>query len=310
MRKWIAFRPLRSRRKISAPTFGAKPSEWRGTRKAHTRLRRLREQFRLVLISLCLSLISLPALAAFEGELNFQIASTGTGKGKVDGTVKALVSKNGWRSEMNMAARGQRIRLLMIGKSSEKKIVYLVNESLKKYARMDINKMQQWTGKQDHREYAVKKKGKARVAGFACDEVEITEKNGDAKIDACIAKNLFRSEMTQLFQQDQHAQGWMRDLKKVGIEGAPIRMVVRSKKQPTIVTTTKLVKARKYQVPPSMFEVPAGYQQASALEVFAQTGPQAAQMKAASEQMQRAMKNMSPEQRKMIEEMMKRTRSK
>jgi len=66
----------------------------------------------------------------------------------------------------------------------------------------------------------------------------------------------------------------------------------------------ELTSAKPQKVPASMLAVPAGYQETGLAAVFA-SPEQARQLEEGMKQMEQQMKDMTPEQRKQMEDMMK-----
>ena len=105
-------------------------------------------------------------------------------------------------------------------------------------------------------------------------------------------------------QKESYDEWWDKAAKKAGIHGYPMRIIAK-----TAAGKEKhrfeVVKVERRKVPASAFEVPAGYRQGGIVDVMAQTPEQQRQIEEAQRQAAEAMKNMSPEQRQMVEEMMK-----
>ena len=78
----------------------------------------------------------------------------------------------------------------------------------------------------------------------------------------------------------------MKALKDARAEGFFVKMVTREKGKTEPLTTMELTKAEKKSLPASMFEVPTGYAKQEGM-------------------MGAAMENLTPEQKKQMEEMMK-----
>jgi hypothetical protein len=97
----------------------------------------------------------------------------------------------------------------------------------------------------------------------------------------------------------------MKALRDAGAEGFFVKMVTREKGKTEPLTTMELTKAEKRSLPGSLFEIPPGYtKQEGMLGAAGVMSPEAA------EQMKKAMENLTPEQRKQMEEMMKRQQAK
>src|SRR5262249_46006867 len=108
---------------------------------------------------------------------------------------------------------------------------------------------------------------------------------------------LFR-ECMRRNRQSADVLGMMKALKEAGVEGFLAKMISRDPKTGAPATTMELVKAEKRPVAASMFEIPAGYKkQAGSLGM--QPLPQEHQ-----DTINKAMERLTPEQRKMLENLM------
>ena len=106
--------------------------------------------------------------------------------------------------------------------------------------------------------------------------------------------------MRGLMSRGQGDEGLFPALREVGADGFIVKMVTKDKAG-SVQSTMELTKVEKRSVPASMLEIPPGYtKQEGMMGMAGMVSPEA------SEQMRKAMENMTPEQRKQIEEMMKR----
>ena len=256
------------------------------------------------------------AKAQFEGVAEMKISTTGAGHDQMtmNGSGKTYISKTGWRSEIEMqnpemaaATGGKPFRMVMFGKLAEPDIAYSINDAMKTYAVINTKEMRDLAGKIEKKEkkFSVTKLGKDSVAGLPCENVRVTEDQGKQEIEACVSKEFLSGDWLRAMQRGGRGGDWMKALKDSGIEGYPVRMAMTMKDQPGVKTTMEITKVDRRSVPASMFAVPPGYKETSMMGNFAQTPEQAKQMEDAQKQLQKAMENMTPEQRKMIEEMMK-----
>ncbi len=248
------------------------------------------------------ALLALPLAAAaqWEGVLDMKL----TGK-DTSGSAKAFVGKPGGRFEMNMTSTqaqqmGQGgIKMVVLSKTAEPGISYMINDAQKSYARIDVNEMQKNLPKSEQdKKWTVKRLGSDSVAGYACEKALLAQEGGTSENEVCVSKEILGGAgMLGAGRRDASSQSLEKAMKANGLEGMPIRMVVREKGKPEAMVTWELVKAEKRPLPASTFEVPAGYKETSMMGTMMSPEQQ--------KQMDDAMKNMSPEQRKMIEEMMK-----
>jgi len=258
----------------------------------------VKKTFRLALAAL----LSLPLAAAaqWEGALEMKI----TGK-DVDGTSKALVGKAGARMQMEMrnaqlekAGQGT-VKMTVLSRAAEPGVSYLINDAQKSYARIDLKEMEEMVPKAEReRKWTVKRLGAGRVAGYACERALLAQEGSDTEQEVCVSREIFGSAgLFSAGRRDASSQGLEKALKANGLEGMPIRMVVRPKGKDDAQMTMELVSAEKRNLPASTFQVPAGYRETSMMGTMMSPEQQ--------RQIDDAMKNLSPEQRKMIEEMMK-----
>jgi len=268
---------------------------------------------------LALALSALPALAQFEGVIEMKME--GGGKAGMSGTGKTFISKSAWRSEMEMtsaemksnpetakALGGQTaFRLVVLGKVSEPGISYMINDRTKTFARIDSAEMTKNLPKDAESKWSVKRLGKDHVAGLACENVKAVEAGKPAEYELCVTKEIASGEWMRALQGQQRRAGglWMKALKDAGVEGFPIRMVMKESETGPVTMKMEATKVERRSLPGSLFEIPPGYKETSMMGTMAQSPEQVKQMEAAQKQMQEAMEKMTPEQRKQMEEMMK-----
>lgn len=251
-------------------------------------------------ISLAALAAALPAAAQFEGVVEMKIAMQ-----KANGTAKAWVSKVGSRSEMEIAAPEMKqagmgtFKLTTLVRFAEPGKSYVLNDARKTYAVVDASSASDARGKKAREEtYVVKKLGPDSVAGFSCQNVLVTERDAAGREqELCVSTGILGS--TSWFSSGRGeryaSEGMMKAIHDAGVEGYPIRMVMREKGAEAV--RMELVKATKQSVPASTFEIPPGYAEESLVGTM--MSPEAAK------QMEDALSKVPPEQRKMIEEMMK-----
>jgi hypothetical protein len=248
------------------------------------------------------ALLALPLAAAaqWEGALEMKI----TGK-DVNGTSKALVGKAGARMQMEMtnpqlkqAGQGS-MKMTILSRAAEPDVSYIINDAQKSYARIDLKEMEAMIPKSEReKKWTVKRLGSDKVAGYGCERALLAQEGSDTEQEVCVSKEIFGSAgLFSAGRRDPSSQGLEKALKANGLDGMPIRMVVREKGEAEAQMTMELVSAEKRSLPASTFQLPAGYTETSMMGTMMSPEQQ--------KQMDDAMKNLSPEQRKMIEEMMK-----
>ena len=247
-----------------------------------------------------LLVLPLSAAAQWEGVLDMKIS----GK-DMNGSSKALIGKAGARMQIEMTnaqlqqAEGGGMKMVVLTRTAEPDISYMINDAQRSYARIDVKEMQKSLPRSEQdKKWTVKRLGPDSVAGFACQKALVAEEGGTSENEVCISKEILGpASMFNSGRRGGGGQGLEIALKANGLEGMPIRMVMREKGKPEASMTWELVKAEKRPLPASTFEVPVGYKETSIMGTMMSPEQQ--------KQMDDAMKNMSPEQRKMIEEMMK-----
>jgi hypothetical protein len=233
--------------------------------------------------------------ADFEGVLTFKMT------GKTSGTMRALVSKAGMRVEADMqappelqrAGMGKTVRMVTIMRLAEPNTVYLLHPEQKTYFVAE-NDSDDARSEEDEETYTVKRTGKDRVAGLSCEKATLTSEDGE-RTDLCITNEL-RGESTWMRAfSDREEDGIYRALRKAGLVGFPVRWSSEG-------MTMELTAHEKRSLPASTFAIPAGYKKTE--NPFGL--PEAEMSRLMQESMKEGMKDLSPEQRKQLEEMMKR----
>lgn len=246
------------------------------------------------------ALLSLPLAAAAQWEGSFDMKISGK---DVTGSAKALVGKAGSRMQMEMtplAAKGAGgMKMTVISRTAEPGISYVVNDEHRSYARIDVKEMEKQVPAQEReRKWTVKRLGPDRVAGYACERAILAQEGGETENEVCVTKEL--GGTAGLFNTGRRSGSGMeieKTLRANGLDGMPVRMIIRKKGDAEATMTWELVRAEKRPIPASTFEVPAGYKETSMMGTMMSPEQQ--------KQIDDAMKNMTPEQRKMIEQMMK-----
>jgi hypothetical protein len=250
------------------------------------------------LVTLAALALADPARADFEGLLVSKMS------GEMSGTGRTWISKQGIRSEMEMqvpeahraAAGRSQVHMVTIIKAAEPNRFYLVNEDQKSYQVFE-NKPGEHGGGDDAK-YTVKRLGKAKVAGFSCEDVSVTSEQGQ-EFEMCLTSELMGgSEWLRALEMrsEDRGRGLFKALRTAGVKGYPIRWTTKGK-DGRGAFAMELVSAERRSVPASTFAVPAGYTKTESMMPMSNARMQ--------KQMEEAMKNMSPEQRKQMREMMK-----
>lgn len=249
------------------------------------------------------ALAAAPAFAQFEGEIDMKI----TGQGGMTGTGKVLVSKVGSRTEMDMQTPNMPMHMVTLMKFSAPDVMYLINDKAKTYGEIDVKKTRESAAKvkAEQEAYSVKVLGSEKILGYSTKHVLLSRRGDRSEMEVWTTKDLMglsyetmRGLMRRGSGQDDGSM--MKALKDAGADGFFVKMVTRDKGNAEPLTTMELTKAEKRSLPASTFEIPPGYtKQEGMMGTAAVVSPEAA------EQMRKAMENMTPEQRKQLEEMMK-----
>lgn len=253
---------------------------------------------------LLLLIVARPAFAEFEGYMKMKMTMKESA-----GTMQGHISSVGVRTEVEMKVPqmgDMPVKMTMLMKFSNPDVVYLLNDAAKTYAEINAKEAGNAGKNRPEKEYTVKKLGKEKVAGYTCEHLLLTAKDG-GETEVWTTKDLvdlaiFREHMRR-GRQGADMQGIMKALKEAGADGFIAKMITRDQKTGAPVVTLELVKAEKRAVAASMFELPAGYKKQEGM-----LGMMPGMMPLSQEQhetVKKAMEKLTPEQRKMLEEMMK-----
>lgn len=248
-------------------------------------------------------LLAPAARAEFEGVVEGRLT------GVMPGTFRAQVGKAGIRSEVEMdtaaAARGGKLppgmsgqmKRVTIQRRAEPRKVYILDAEHKSYTVLDTGEVAESAKGMPREEYTVKKLGKDKVAGFACEKVLAKgEKSGEMEL--CLTSDLAPEWARSALEDGRGAGGLLAALRQAGVQGYPVRW---KKEDPRGSMTMELTSAKRQPVPASAFELPAGYQEQKGMPGM----PPGMGGGEAQKQLEEAMKRLSPEQRKQMEQMMK-----
>lgn len=257
-----------------------------------------------ILAAALLAAVAPAAHAQFEGVVEMKM----TGPRGSSGTMTSLVGRPGARMEMNMSlgAEGAKagmssMKMVMLMKYANPDVLYAINDERHAYSEMNVKEMaaraREMEGSRDPETFTVKKIGSDRVAGYACQNAHVTGSRGtDAEM--CIATDILGlTQFAAKMNRGRNQDGLFKALKDQGLDGYPVRMIMKERGEQV---RWELVRAERKSLPGSTFEIPAGYQKDESLG-----GMGAALPAGAAKAMEDALKNMTPEQRRQFEEMMK-----
>lgn len=260
---------------------------------------------RIALVALAAAVFSFPAGGAeFEGMIESKMSMQGGGASG-GGTMKVWVSRPGTRMEMEMGAEGAGMKMATVVLRAKPGVAYLVNDAKKTYSEIDTAKNAS-PARADEETFTVKKLGSEKVSGFDCAHSLIKGSKG-SEFEVWSTKDLGSGSEYWASQRGASRSSLARAMKEASVEGWPVKTVHRSGE---MTTTMELVRADRKAVPASLFDL-TGYQKSQETGYGAATSQmqlspeQQKKMDAARRQQEEALKNLPPEQRKQIEEMMK-----
>jgi Spy/CpxP family protein refolding chaperone len=259
------------------------------------------------LVAALLAVLAAPVAGAeFEGMLETKISVQGSGVAS-GGTSRIWVSRLGMRMEMEIGAGGQGMKMTTLVLRSKPGLAYMVNDARKTYSEVDTTNSPE-ASRTEEETYSVRKLGSERIAGFDCTHV-LVKGNKGSEFEIWSTKDLGSGSDYWASQRSSRSRSTLaKALQEASADGWPVKSVHRSGSE--MATTSELVKAERKAVPASLFDL-SGYAKS------AETGPggmsgqmqlspeRQKQVDAARRQQKEALKNMTPEQRKQVEEMMK-----
>jgi len=266
------------------------------------------------ILLLALSSAAEPPPSPFEGILEMNIVafwgSESTGK------VRVAVSRWGIRTEWeirNAAVEketgGEPIRLVLIRRTDDPGQIYFVNAKTRAFAVADDRELAEFVGKRRRtattpsQAFLVERQGKKSVAGFPCERVRITNVRIGLDMDACFLQGSLPDESLRSMPGDFRSEDWVKAARDAGVEGYPIQFDVRQngKTQLAVEPVRFVIEA----VPKSLFRIPDGYKQASLTAAVAQTPKDIKVVEEGQREMEQALREMTPEDRRRMEEILK-----
>ncbi|MBK6403722.1 MAG: DUF4412 domain-containing protein [Holophagales bacterium] len=154
------------------------------------------------------------------------------------------------------------MKMVVLSRTAEPDISYMINDAQKSYARIDVKEMQKSLPKAEQdKKWTVKRLGPDSVAGFACQKALVTQEGETSENEVCISKDILGpASMFNSGRRGAGGQGLEVALKANGLEGMPIRMIMREKGKAEASMKWELVNAEKRSLPASTFEVPGRLQ--------------------------------------------------
>lgn len=245
-----------------------------------------------------------PVAAGFEGALDMTM-TTKDGRG----TLKGLVSGVGMRVEVEARTPqlgDATLQMTLLMQWHNPQVVSLLNKATKTYTELTPQDTARGMRPRPDKEYTVKKLGKEKVAGYTCERLLLTAQDGSTA-EVWTTKELV--DLTPLRDFMQHNRqsavlmGVMKALKEANAEGFVAKAIVKEPPATEPALTLTLVKAEKRAVDASVFTVPAGYKkQEGMLGMLPGMLPLPLEHQ---QTIQNALENLSPEKRRMLENLLR-----
>jgi hypothetical protein len=207
-----------------------------------------------------LAALLVPTLAAasapFEGVLVGRMYGP-----HATGVSRALVSPDGLRNEMELAAPAPRppgagrVRVVSLYRSAEPDRVYVLDPERKTYG---VDPVRRAGGRE--RRWKVVRSGRGEVAGVACEKAVLTSVEGD-RIETCVSTEIGRGARWLAAMQEGDAgagAGSSTALAAAGLTGFPLRWILQAKGGSTALAL-EVTAVERRAVPPASFAVPEGF---------------------------------------------------
>jgi hypothetical protein len=252
-------------------------------------------------LALALCLAAVPALA-FEGVIETKMTmNRSKGDGAPEGTptsfggTGAITLKGlNMRMEQQVNIPGMIDHKTVTIYRADEKTTYVLNSASKTFSKHVNEKSDDDS---DSSKWTVKKLGQDTVAGRKTEHVQVQRAGGGNVTDVWVDKNLISAgDLEKAFNAGGRGQSdWFGALKKAGVAGVPLKVVAQNTKGEHELTW-EATSVKSQSVPDSAFVVPAGYTESKG---YGGMGGDA------QKQREQMMQQMTPEQRKQVEEMMK-----
>ncbi len=250
----------------------------------------------IMTLAAALSLAAPPALADFEGRLDYSIASGGSAHG-MGGRAVVWIGPSGSRSELDLkmgeGGKAGALKLTTLSLRAEPGITYLLNDGSRTYAVVDARS----GGGEGH--WGIERLGPDTVAGYRCERVRLTRAEGGHG-EGCFTRSLGQMPITAL--QSDPSSGLPQALAKAGVDGVAVRWTQYGEKNEKAMTM-ELVAARAERVAPQRLAVPPGYAKVGMMAVMVPP-EKAREVEAAMAKAREALKGLPPEQRRQMERML------
>jgi len=255
-----------------------------------------------------------PPPGPFEGFADMNVVASWGGESS--GNVRVSFSRWGRRSEWEIGnaafqkeSGGLRYRIVQIHRADDPGQIYLVNDRTSTFAVTDENEWEEFGGKArgsatgGKKSFVVSRLGKDTVAGIPCERVKVTEAKLEMEVDACILRGSLPGNSFPSMPGVVQTEDWMKAIRNLGIDGCPIRLDVWQRGKTLLAVA--LVRLTVEALPKSLFRIPPGYRQTSLMGVLAQTSNQIKVVEEGEKEMEAALKEMTPEDRSRMKEILK-----
>jgi hypothetical protein len=238
---------------------------------------------RALLLVLCTA--ALPALA-FEGVIDTKMTISAKEMG-MSGTGTITIKGLNFRMDNEMALPTGPTKMTSIARAEEPGVTYILNDRNKTFQKIDSKKD---APDGDAEKWTVKKLGKETIAGRTTEHVTVQRDNKSETMEVWVDTHLVSAaDLAKAFSQGSN-NGWWKALEKAGVAGVPLKFVSHSKEGKD-QATWEATRVTAKPVPSSAFQIPPGYTEGSSFGMGAVGGG--------------AMDKLTPEQKKQLEEMMK-----
>ncbi|MFN8545508.1 MAG: DUF4412 domain-containing protein [Candidatus Binatia bacterium] len=267
---------------------------------------------RLIALLLVVAATTAARGGEFEGIADSKLTMRRENGGPSTATGRTFISKAALRTEMEMqspelqkATGRAAMRMTWLQRFSEPGIVYSINDERKAYSVLDTTAFAK-DAKSPPEKFTVTKLGTDTIAGHRCEKFLAVSERG-RQVELCTAKDVVGSSawLAAMERSSSRGPGWMPALREAGADGLPLRMITRDPGSTEPRVTMEVLRLEEKALAASLFEIPAGYTKADFFGAESLSPEQEQQLRGAQQKMNEAMEGMSPEQRKAIEEMMR-----
>jgi len=207
-----------------------------------------------------------PCLAQTEGIAEFKGSTVAGGK-TIPSSGKVYLAKNAYRMEWEIDVKNGAApasgRIVIVQKLSDPDHILNIDDARKIYSITDLKEFREASPEERRETYTVRKTGHDTVGGYPCEKALVIS-SGGTRSEICVCSELYPSSAFLALQSRRdRSNNLVRALRAKGLDGLPIRFVMRNKGSVQPLSTMELVRFEKKPVAPSLFEVPKGYTRAS-----------------------------------------------